>query len=54
MVVSGAASLPFWIHPQDGNSSDKSTFQHSTLAASELRKQLNDDDSFISIADSAL
>lgn len=54
MVVSGAASLPFWMQPQDGNSSDKSTFQHSMLAASELRKQLNDDDSFIWIADSAL
>lgn len=54
MVVSGAASLPFWMQAQDGNSSDKSTFQHSMLAASELRKQLNNDDSFIWIADSAL
>ena len=54
MVVSGEASLPFWMEAQNGNSSDKSTFQHSMLAASELRKQLNDDDTFIWIADSAL
>lgn len=54
MVVSGAASLPFWMQAQDGNSSDKATFQQSLRAASELRKQLNTDDSFVWIADSAL
>lgn len=54
MVVSGAASLPFWMQAQDGNSSDKATFQQSLRAASDLRKQLNTDDSFVWIADSAL
>ncbi|WP_119327607.1 IS1634 family transposase [Cysteiniphilum halobium] len=56
MAVSGDAQIPFWMEPQDGNSSDKCSF-HQTIARvrefqSSLKTQTSDD--FIWVADSAL
>lgn len=54
LVVNGSSSIPLFMEPLSGNSSDKTSF-HETIARVEgLKAQLNMDKNFKWIADSAL
>ena len=54
LVINGSSSMPLFMEPLSGNSSDKTSF-HETIARVEgLKAQLNTDKNFKWIADSAL
>ena len=54
LSMTGDANIPIWMEPQDGNSSDRSSF-HSTIANVRLfQEQLKLKHDFIWVADSAL
>ena len=54
LVVSGAGSIPIWMEPQDGNSSDKSSFHETIKKVRSFQKQLKNCPEFKWVADSAL
>jgi transposase len=54
LVVSGASSIPIWMEPQDGNSSDKKTFDETIKKVRSFQKQLKGCAEFKWVADSAL
>lgn len=54
LVVSGASSIPIWMEPQDGNSSDKKTFHETIKKVRAFQKQLKGCPEFKWVADSAL
>jgi transposase len=54
LVMGGAANLPLWMCPQDGNSSDKAEFHKIIQSVEAMREQCNMSDHFTWIADSAL
>ena len=54
LVVSGASSMPIWMEPQDGNSSDKTAFHETIKKVRTFQKQLEGCPEFKWVADSAL
>lgn len=54
MVANGPAELPLWMEALDGNSSDKTSFHDSIAAVEKFRSQLDIDQPFRWVADSAL
>lgn len=54
LVVSGASSIPIWMEPQDGNSSDKKAFHETIKKVRAFQKQLKNCPEFKWVADSAL
>lgn len=54
LTMSGAANLPIWMEPLNGNSSDKTSFHETIGRVCEFQKQLKTDDDFFWVADSAL
>jgi transposase len=54
LVVSGESSVPIWMEPQNGNSSDKTAFHETIKKVREFQKQLKDCPDFKWVADSAL
>jgi transposase len=54
LVVNGPSSIPLWMEPLDGNSSDKTSFHETIAKINEFKKQLNLEQSFRWVADSAL
>ena len=54
LVVNGPSSIPLWMDPLDGNSSDKASFHETIKRVEEFRKQINMEQKFKWIADSAL
>ncbi len=54
LVVNGPSSIPLWMDPLDGNSSDKVSFHETIKNVEEFRSQINLNDHFKWIADSAL
>lgn len=54
LVVSGASSIPIWMEPQNGNSSDKTAFHETIKKVRSFQKQLKDCPEFKWVADSAL
>lgn len=54
LVVSGASSIPIWMEPQNGNSSDKKTFPETIKKVRSFQKQLKGCPEFKWVADSAL
>lgn len=53
MVCSGPANLPLWMEPQDGNSSDKTSFHETVQAVRAYQSQLMENQDFLWVADSA-
>lgn len=54
LVVNGPSSIPLWMDPLDGNSSDKVSFHETIKRVEEFRAQINLEGGFKWIADSAL
>lgn len=54
LTMSGAANLPIWMEPLNGNSSDKTSFHETIGRVCEFQKQLKACDDFFWVADSAL
>lgn len=54
LTMSGAANLPIWMEPLNGNSSDKKSFHETIGRVCEFQKQLKTTDDFFWVADSAL
>jgi transposase len=54
LTMSGAANLPIWMEPLNGNSSDKTSFHETMGRVCEFQKQLKACDDFFWVADSAL
>jgi len=54
LVVTGASSIPVWMEPQNGNSSDKTTFPETIKKVRAFQKQLKGCPEFKWVADSAL
>lgn len=54
LSVTGDANIPIWMEPQDGNSSDKTSFHETITRVEDFKKQLQLNHDFIWIADSAL
>jgi transposase len=54
LTMTGAANLPIWMEPLDGNSSDKTSFHETISRVSAFQKQLTECNDFFWIADSAL
>jgi transposase len=54
LVVNGPSSIPLWMDPLDGNSSDKVSFHDTIKNVEEFRAQIDLKSSFKWIADSAL
>ena len=54
LVVNGPSSIPLWMDPLDGNSSDKVSFHETIKKVEEFRSQINLDGHFKWVADSAL
>lgn len=54
LVVNGPSSLPLWMDPLNGNSSDKVSFHETIKRVEEFRSQIDTETPFKWIADSAL
>ena len=54
LVVTGESAIPVWMEPQDGNSSDKRSFQETVKKVRAFQKQLSSCPEFKWVADSAL
>lgn len=54
LVVNGPSSIPLWMDPLDGNSSDKVSFHETIKRVEAFREQINVETKFKWIADSAL
>jgi transposase len=54
LVVNGPSSIPLWMDPLDGNSSDKTSFHETIKRVEEFRNQIDMDRKFKWVADSAL
>ena len=54
LTMSGAANLPIWMEPLNGNSSDKTSFHETIGRVCAFQKQLKTADDFFWVADSAL
>jgi transposase len=54
LVVNGPSSIPLWMEPLDGNSSDKVSFHETIKKVEEFRSQIDLNGHFKWIADSAL
>ena len=54
LVVSGSASIPLWMEPRNGNSSDKATFHETIKKVRAFQAQLKGCPDFKWVADSAL
>lgn len=54
LVVNGPSSIPLWMEPLDGNSSDKTTFHETIQRVGEFQKQIELKTTFKWVADSAL
>lgn len=54
LVVNGPSSIPLWMEPLDGNSSDKVSFHETIKRVEEFRAQIDINTKFKWIADSAL
>ena len=54
LVVNGPSSIPLWMDPLDGNSSDKVSFHETIKRVEEFRAQINLEKNFKWVADSAL
>ncbi len=54
LVVNGPSSMPLWMEPLDGNSSDKASFHETVKRVSEFQKQIDLEKKFKWVADSAL
>ncbi len=54
MAVTGPAELPFWMEPQDGNSSDKASFHETIQRVRQFQSELKNASDFTWVADSAL
>lgn len=54
LVVTGKSSMPIWMEPQNGNSSDKATFHETIKKVRAFQKQLKSCPDFKWVADSAL
>jgi transposase len=54
LVVTGSSSLPIWMEPQNGNSSDKKAFGETIKKVRNFQKQLAQCPDFKWVADSAL
>jgi transposase len=54
LVVNGPGSIPIWMEPLDGNSSDKVSFHETIKRVEEFRAQLDIETKFNWVADSAL
>jgi transposase len=53
MVCTGPANLPIWLEPQNGNSSDKTTFQETLQRIRMFQEEMNCHHDFVWVADSA-
>ena len=54
LVVNGSSSIPLWIDPLDGNSSDKISFHETIKKVEDFRAQIDVKGKFKWIADAAL
>ncbi|NGX59903.1 MAG: hypothetical protein KR126chlam3_01063 [Chlamydiae bacterium] len=54
LVVNGPSSIPLWMEPLDGNSSDKKSFHETIQKVREFQSQINREEDFKWVADSAL
>ena len=54
LTTTGAANVPIWMEPQDGNSSDKKTFQETAARVRAFQQQIHDAPDFVWVADSAM
>jgi transposase len=54
LVMNGPANIPLWMEPQNGNSSDKTSFHQTIERVNAFKEQLKACDDFMWIADSAL
>lgn len=54
LVVTGESSVPIWMEPQNGNSSDKKTFHETIERVRSFQKELKKCPDFKWVADSAL
>lgn len=54
LVVNGPSSIPIWMDPLDGNSSDKVSFHETIKRVEDFRSQIDVNGKFKWIADSAL
>ena len=55
MATTGSANIPFWMEPQNGNSSDKESFHESIETIEKFKSELKKSNhEFIWVADSAL
>ena len=54
LVVSGSSSMPIWMEPQNGNSSDKKSFHETIKKVRAFQKQIKNCPDFKWVADSAL
>lgn len=54
LVVNGSSSIPLWMEPLDGNSSDKGSFHETIKKVEDFRAQIDVKGTFKWIADSAL
>lgn len=54
LVVNGSSSIPLWMEPLDGNSSDKVSFHETIKRVEDFRAQIDVKGKFKWIADSAL
>lgn len=54
LVVNGPSSIPLWMDPLDGNSSDKESFHETIKRVEDFRTQINVRAKFKWVADSAL
>lgn len=54
LVVNGASSIPLWMEPLDGNSSDKKSFHETIKKVKAFQKQIDLSTKFKWVADAAL
>lgn len=54
LIVTGSSSMPIWMEPQSGNSSDKAAFHETIKKVRAFQKQLKSCPEFKWVADSAL
>jgi transposase len=54
LVINGPSSIPLWMEPLDGNSSDKVSFHETIQKITEFQKQIDVEAKFKWVADSAL
>lgn len=54
LVVNGPSSIPIWMEPLDGNSSDKTSFHETIKKVEDFRAQIDVEGKFKWVADSAL